>query len=157
MLVTPRRGGGFSGGARGQGGFSLIEVMIAVFVLGIGLLGFALMQTMNVRFTQSANFRTQATNLSYELLDQMRVNRVTSSDYLGSYSASSAECEPATGDFEADAYREVWECRLLKALGADATAEVEEVGTEVQISVAWGDQRWVEGADPQVFKVRTQL
>ena len=60
---------------RRQAGFSLIEVMVAVLVLGIGLLGFALLQTMTLRFTQSANYRTQATNLAYDLLDQMRANR----------------------------------------------------------------------------------
>lgn len=49
----------------------MIEVLIAIVVMSIGLLGFALLQTMNVRFVQSANFRTQATNLSYELLDQI--------------------------------------------------------------------------------------
>lgn len=48
--------------------------MIAVLVLGVGLLGLALLQTMNVRFVQSANFRTQATNLGYEVLDQVRAN-----------------------------------------------------------------------------------
>ena len=41
------------------GGFSLLEVLIALVVLGFGLLGYALLQTMNLRFTQSANQRTQ--------------------------------------------------------------------------------------------------
>src|SRR5690554_5777522 len=131
MFMISRRVPSFAGIARRSKGFSLIEVMIAVFVLGVGLLGFALMQTMNVRFTQSANFRTQATNLSYELLDQMRVNRILASSYVGSYAASTADgsCVPAIGDgVEADEYRASWECRLAKTLGADATAEVEQNG-----------------------------
>ena len=70
-----RRLSGLGGHARSRG-FSLIEVLIALLVLAFGLLGFALLQTMNVRFVQSANYRTQATNLSYELLDQIRINRI---------------------------------------------------------------------------------
>lgn len=62
------------GGRRAAGGFSMIEVLITIIVLAFGLLGFALLQTMNVRFVQSANYRTQATNLAYDLIDQMRAN-----------------------------------------------------------------------------------
>ena len=71
-------------------GFSLIEVMVAVLVLGVGLLGFALLQTMSVRFTQSANQRTQATNLAYDMLDQMRANRIAAGQYVGNYAAATS-------------------------------------------------------------------
>jgi type IV pilus assembly protein PilV len=58
-----------------------MEVMIAIIVLAFGLLGFALLQTMNVRFVQSANYRTQATNLAYDLTEQMRSNRYQAAWY----------------------------------------------------------------------------
>ena len=77
-------------GARHMSGFSLVEVMVAVLVLGLGLLGFALLQTMSVRFTQSANHRTQATNLAYDMLDQIRVNRLAVGQYVGGYNATAA-------------------------------------------------------------------
>jgi len=96
-----------------QGGFSLIEVLIAILVLGVGLLGFALMQTMNVRFVQSANYRTQATNLTYEMLDQLRVNRKMAPVYVGDYTAttSSKNCLPPTGkDISKDAFTLDWRC-----------------------------------------------
>lgn len=147
-------------GRRGSAGFSLIEVMIAVLVLGVGLLGFALMQTMNVRFAQSANQRTQVTNLSYELFDQMRVNRVRALDYEGAYTASTtgAACIPAIGvDLGASDYRAAWECRLAKALGVGATAMVTRSGNEIEVSISWGDERWVDGAPSQVFTTRTEL
>lgn len=144
---------------RNAAGFSLLEVMIAVFVLGVGLLGFALMQTMNVRFAQSANHRTQVTNLTYELLDQMRVNRVLASAYVGSYAATTddAACIPQTGaNLDASSYRSVWECRLGKALGGGASATVSMAGDQVDISIFWGDERWVSDVD-QVFSASTQL
>src|SRR5690606_1313288 len=67
---------------RKAAGFSLIEVLIAILILAVGLLGFALMQTTTLRYTQSSDYRTRATNLAYELLDQMRVNRLSAADYV---------------------------------------------------------------------------
>lgn len=56
-------------------GFSLIEVMIAVLVLSIGLLGMAALQGVSLQNNRNANYRSQATNLGYELIDAMRGSR----------------------------------------------------------------------------------
>ena len=129
------------GSSRHQRGFSLIEVMIAVLVLGVGLLAFAMLQTMSVRFSQSANKRTQATNLSYEMLDQMRVNRVVAVGYAGNYAARQSGCGPVA-TVGAASYKAIWECRLNSALGADARASVTYVDGLATVSVTWGDARW---------------
>ena len=124
-------------------GFSLIEVMVAVLVLGVGLLGFALLQTMSVRFTQSANQRTQATNLAYDMLDQMRANRIAAGQYVGSYAATTAGvgCVPDNA-VSAGAYKSVWECRMGKALGAGASANVQFANGVATVAITWGDERW---------------
>ena len=124
-------------------GFSLIEVMVAVLVLGLGLLGFALLQTMSVRFTQSANQRTQATNLAYDMLDQMRANRIAAGQYVGNYNAttSGAGCVP-DGLVSAGAFKSVWECRMGKALGDGASANVQFANGEATVAITWGDERW---------------
>lgn len=145
-------------GPAASAGFSMIEVLIAILVLGIGLLGFALLQTMNVRFTQSANFRTQATNLAYEMLDQMRINRVLANSYAGNYTATTGACTPATGaNLSAASFRNTWSCRLGKALGGGATASVVRNGAEVTVNITWGDERWDESASARTFSVTTQL
>ena len=54
-------------------GFSMIELMVAVLVLSVGLLGMAALQGVSLRNNQSANFRSQATNLSYQMIDMARV------------------------------------------------------------------------------------
>ena len=60
---------------RKQSGFTLIEVMVAVFVLAIGVLGMAGMQATGVREAQNTYFRTQADMLANDIVDRMRANR----------------------------------------------------------------------------------
>jgi len=58
-------------------GFSLIEVLIALLVLAIGLLGLAALQAQALRYNHDAYVRTQATNLAYDIIERMRTNRGT--------------------------------------------------------------------------------
>ncbi len=55
-------------------GFTLIEVLIAMLVLAVGLLGLAALQANSLRNTQSAYNRSLATELAYDLADRMRAN-----------------------------------------------------------------------------------
>ena len=143
---------------RRSAGFSLIEVMVAILVLGVGLLGFALLQATSVRFSQSANDRTQATNLAYDILDQMRSNRLTAAKYGGTYSASTSTtgCDPATG-VTPEGYKTLWECRLGSALGGGATANVVYADRVATVTITWGDQRWDEVNPNTTFQVRSRL
>ncbi|MEJ5207489.1 type IV pilus modification protein PilV [Denitratimonas sp. CY0512] len=56
-------------------GFTLLEVLIAVLVLSLGLLGLAGLQAYSMRYNQSANYRTQATNLASQFMDIARSYR----------------------------------------------------------------------------------
>jgi type IV pilus assembly protein PilV len=53
-------------------GVSIIEVMVAVLVLSVGLLGMGSLLAVSLRNTQSASYRTQAANVAYEYVDLMR-------------------------------------------------------------------------------------
>lgn len=55
-------------------GFSLIEVLVALLVLSIGLLGLAALQTTSLQYNSESYFRTQATFLAYDIIDRMRAN-----------------------------------------------------------------------------------
>jgi type IV pilus assembly protein PilV len=60
-------------------GFSLVEVLVALFVLSIGLLGLAALQTTGMRFNHQSYTRTQAAFQVYDIVDRMRVNKVGTS------------------------------------------------------------------------------
>lgn len=58
----------------GLRGFSLIEVLVALLVLSIGLLGLAALQTTSLQYNTESYFRTQATYFVYDIVDRMRLN-----------------------------------------------------------------------------------
>ena len=63
-----------TGSRRRVAGFSLVEVLVAVVLLSIGLLGLAKLQFWGVRHTGSAYFRTQATQIANEMAERLRAN-----------------------------------------------------------------------------------
>jgi type IV pilus assembly protein PilV len=68
---------------RHERGFSLIEVLVALLVLSIGLLGLAALQAQGLRFNHDAYVRTQATHLAYDIVDRMRANNTNLAAYTG--------------------------------------------------------------------------
>ena len=62
-----------SGVKQRHAGFSLLEVLIALLVLSVGLLGLAALQNVSVANTQGANHHTLATTIAYGALDQVRI------------------------------------------------------------------------------------
>jgi type IV pilus assembly protein PilV len=60
-----------------QGGFTLLEVLIALLILSIGLLGLAALQTTGLRSNQMASMRTLATTTAYDITDRMRANETS--------------------------------------------------------------------------------
>lgn len=55
-------------------GFSMLEVLVALFVLSIGLLGLAALQTTAFKFNHQSYERTQAVIQAYDILDRIRAN-----------------------------------------------------------------------------------
>ena len=125
-----------------QSGFSMIEVLIALLVLAFGLLGLALMQTLNLRYTKSAQQRTQAVNLGSELLDTMRANRSQVAAYAmgqADFDSVDASAGCPTSQVASVANNiQRWRCEVREALGPGAYAIVNVTGAPtVVVSVHW--------------------
>jgi type IV pilus assembly protein PilV len=67
----------------GAAGFTLVELMVAIVVLAIGLLGIAKMSLGTVQANGSAFMRSQATQLIQQVVDDMRANQPAAA--AGSY------------------------------------------------------------------------
>lgn len=61
-------------GARAQRGASLMEVLIAVVILSMGLVGVSALTITSVRNNQNANIRTRVSVLVEDFVDRMRRN-----------------------------------------------------------------------------------
>lgn len=89
-----------------QAGFTLLEVMIAVLILGIGLLGLAHLQITSLKHNQSAEFRSYASVMAADMLDRMRANRFAAQN--GNYAIDIDADPPNSTDTIADADISQW-------------------------------------------------
>ncbi|NQD37694.1 type IV pilus modification protein PilV [Permianibacter sp. IMCC34836] len=107
-----------------QTGFSMIEILIAVLVLAIGLLGVAALQLASMNGSQEGYARSQATAIAEDLASRVRAGRQQAAslanwgtngitartalqEYVAQYSANSPyQC----GTFDAPTVPDVW-CR----------------------------------------------
>ena len=64
-----------------QQGVGLIEVLVALLILALGVLGFAALQLRAMDAAQEATEHTVAMNTARDLAERMRVNRTALSDY----------------------------------------------------------------------------
>lgn len=130
-----------------QRGFTLFEVLIAIVVLSIGLLGLAALQAVAFRNNNRAYLRTQAVAQVYDLTDRMRANipglQAGGYDTLGQSGTIPADpgcittgCTPAQMATY-DAYAWNTENRALLPQGFGT---VTPLGNGVyQITVQWND------------------
>lgn len=56
-----------------QKGSTLLEVLVSIVIVALGLLGYAGLQAVSIKSSNTAYYRSQATMLAYDLIDRMRV------------------------------------------------------------------------------------
>jgi type IV pilus assembly protein PilV len=137
-------------------GASLIEVLVAVLVLAIGLMGIAGLQTRALKNGQSAFERSQAVTLSYLMLDAMRAN--VSAAEAGAYNLSRTCAVSSSGTLITSDQR-LWMQSMKDTLGdRDTTCgEVSCVGTQCTVRIYWDDSRGTEGSDNQMIETISVL
>ena len=77
---------------RQQRGFTLIEVLVAMLIVAVGILGVAGMQVVSLQQNRNALLRDQALQLGNDILDRMRANPLT--DYSADPEVTLASVPP---------------------------------------------------------------
>jgi type IV pilus assembly protein PilV len=138
-------------------GLTLVEILIALLILSIGLLGLAGLQTASLKFNTSAYYRTQATALAYDFADRMRANRQAALN--NQYNVGFQDPPPACGAIagggtvpqqDIAAWRNTLACRIPRS-----TASVTRNGNEFTYTVRWDDSQGQEA--PIEFEFTTSL
>jgi len=83
----------------------MVEVLVALVVLSIGLLGIAALLLNSLQSGRTAIYRTQAVNLSADLADRIRANRLAQNGYatlFGDAAVEVAACFTTGGCNEGD-------------------------------------------------------
>ncbi len=153
-------------GVHRQRGVGLIEILVAVLILALGLLGMAGLQANALKTNQSSYARGQAVMLSYYMLDAMRADR--SSAVLLAYNTGAVNagviapiCNPLaiTGGSLSDNTRRDWIQSLRTSLGNEDTtcgAINCDVNGLCTIQITWDDSR-AGGLGAQRFETTSRL
>jgi type IV pilus assembly protein PilV len=151
-----------------QNGVGLIEVLVAVLVMAIGLLGIAALQATALRNSQSSLERSQAVVLSYAILDAMRAN-LTEARAGGYDMGMSCQAPPLARTDQRTAAtlgrseRVAW-IGLIKAelgpsgcgtVACTAVAGIE--ARECRVTVRWDDSRGTGGSGQQEMTTVVRL
>ncbi len=131
-------------------GFTMVELLVAVLVLSIGLLGLAGLQAAGLRNNQSAYLRSQATILAYDVADRMRANQAAAA--AGAYNIALGAAGGG-GSVAADDLTE-WKNNMAALLPSGDGSVTNNVG-KFTILVQWDDNR--DANDLQQFFVEFQL
>jgi type IV pilus assembly protein PilV len=133
-------------------GFTLIEVLIAVLVLSVGLLGLAGLQATGLKTNHSAYMRSQAVAYGYDVIDRMRANRLSA--LSGTYNIAMGAGAPSGTSIAQTDLRE-WKALIAGELPVgDASANVN--GGTVTVVVQWDDSR-ADGSNTETITVQTEL
>lgn len=150
-----------------QSGIGLVEVLIAVLILAIGLLGLASMQTNGMRMTNGSMSRSQAVFLANDIVERARANRANRANYaLAPNAAGNVNpCNLALGYNAALTVAQNDMAEWLNSLacllpGADASIALNVSTNRMDVTVQWtsrSDEDNDNNLDIDTLMVRTQL
>lgn len=136
-----------------QRGVGLIEVMIAVLVLAIGVLGIAALQALTLKNTVGSASRTQASIQIYSMMDIIRADRTN----LGAYNTNIYAEGDGTGEAGTMAG---WLDGLKRTVAPDAKGRVicNADTMTCSVGVQWSDANTTGGnTTPVDINITSQL
>ncbi|WP_166266455.1 type IV pilus modification protein PilV [Marinobacter caseinilyticus] len=143
-----------------QRGLSMIEVLIAMLIFAIGLLGVAGMQSLALKSTNNSNVRSLVNIHAYEIVERMRANMgaVETGQYNSVTAISGAtNCLPSCTPTNLAAWdADEW----LQNLQADipgATGSVNYAGGIAAVTINWTERGLGNDAEAQTYTLRARI
>ena len=129
-----------SGNAR-QRGMTLIEILVAIVVLSIGLLGLAGLQLKGLQVNQGSTYRSQAAMLAEDMADRIRADATNAAAYVLPTPTVTPTGATATTITE-------WQQQLKMLPGATVaiTGPTGPANNQMTIQISWLDTRANSGA-----------
>lgn len=129
-----------------QHGFTLLEVLVALLVLSIGLLGLAGLQATSARYSFEAYMRSNNTMAAAEIIDKILMRTSSLKDAtekntllnLYASTAAAASCDLTIGDIATDLA--CWQESLANALPEGEGAIVANNDGSFTITISWLDR-----------------
>lgn len=123
--------------AAGQRGVGMVEILVAMLVIALGLLGSAALTARTLSNNLSAYMRSQATMAAYDVIECLRANRAAA--LAGNYNVVLGPPPAGRGVASTDVAN--WKTNLAAALpSGDGTVTVSAQNV-VSISITWNDSR----------------
>lgn len=141
---------------RKEAGFSLIELLIALLVLAVGLLGMASLMMVSMKSNQSAAQRSQASWLAYDIIERMRLNTDTSTTG-NAYLVAAGDAIPADPDCKANGCsgantatldRREWMTQLAQA---GLSGVITRAGRNYTVTINWQEDSSTACPNQQCF------
>jgi len=116
-----------------QEGMTLIEVLVAVLILGVGLLGAAMIQLNALKYTDSSRMTSQASFIAYDMLDRIRAN--SGADYT--------VAPPSSPNLNVTRDQDLYDFKtnITSFGGATATGTIALNQRVYTITISWDDTR----------------
>ena len=140
-----------------QGGYSPIEVLVAMVVTAIGLMGVGFLVTFAIQRTQSSEQLGVATDLAQQGLDLMRADRLGAFRMTGANAARATACAVSEGATPSpEQKRQRWDCSFTRSLPG-ATANWTYSNGVARIEITWNRDRGFADADDSTLAFETRL
>lgn len=143
-----------------QKGITIIEVLVAMLILAVGLLGMASLQVRSVQDTGNSNLRSVAIYLANDMADRIRANNtaMAAGNYNSVAGASlTANCLTTTGCSSAAMANhdmQEWLTNLGNSL-PNGDGEIDRDGDLFEITVTWDERVRQTNADGDAVNIAT--
>lgn len=144
----------------GQQGLSMIEVLVAMLIFAIGLLGVAGMQSLALKSSDNSNIRSLVNVHAYEIVERMRANMpaVQSGQYNTiSGSSTATGCLPACTPAELAAWdASEWHSNLQADIPS-ATGAVAYANGVATVTINWTERGLGNDAAAQTYSLQARI